>query len=272
MKKTLRTLIAVLLVAATIFSAFPAAYAYSGYASGQYYNADCGSTKVYTIQFSAGPNLSGAEKNRDSMLDYGNDAFVYCNNDYYYIMTGKFRSYSDAQSYLNSVKYIKGAEDGYITTIYLPEYAVSDFENVYYSCSSYSNYNYCYGSSPRWSTWIPNGFECYEYDNCWWYYNSCYEMSISITQEEICATSQKSRDAILSNAYYNEKSYHGRVTESYLDDSSFDITGYDGCDIFYVRGIVTKEMYYTISFEYPSSNWRTCNSIVEDVCACFYTF
>ena len=272
MKKTLRTLMALLLVAATVFSAFPVAFAYGGYSYGQFYYADCGTTKVYTIQFSAGPYLSGAEKNRDSMLDYGNDAFVYSKNDYYYIMTGKFRSYSDAQSYLNSVKYIKGAEDGYITTAYLPEYAVCDFENVYYSCSSYGSYDYSYGSSPRWSTWFPNGFECYEDGNSWWYYNSDYDMNVTISQEEICATSKKSRDAILSNAYYSEKSCHGYVTESYLNDTSFDITGYDGSYIFYVRGIITKDMFYTISFDYPTANRRYCDSALEDICACFYTF
>lgn len=273
MKKTLRTILAMLLLAATVFSAFPAAFAKSRYASGQFYCADWGTTDVYTIQFSAGRNLGGAEKNRDSMLDYGNDAFVYSKDDYYYIMTGKFRSYSDAKSYLNSVKNIKGAEDGYITTVCLPEDAVNDFESVYF-CSS-RTFSPPYNprrNSPRWSTWIPDGFECYEDDNCWCFYNDRYDMSVVISQEEICATSQKSRDAILSDAYYSEEACHSFIIDCCLDDSTFDMTGYDGSNVFYVRGIITKEMFYRISFDYPKVNRRYCDAALEDICACFYTF
>lgn len=243
----------------------------SGFARGQFYNADDGTVKVYTVQYSAGKILAGAEKNRDSMLDYGNDAFIYKKGDYYQVMTGKFRSYDDAQDYLNLVRNIKGADDGFLTAVFLPESAVIDFENAY-SRAGFSANN-IHSASQRWSAWFPQGFESYDSgDNSWLLYNNEQSMSVYITQEEICATSAKSREKILSDAFYSEKSCHSNITDSYIKDNHFDVTGYDGYYIYYTRGIVTSEMFYTISFNYPTANRRYCDPNLESICASFTTF
>lgn len=242
------------------------------YASDQFYYADWGTTNVYTVQFSAGKNVGSAEKNRDHMLDYGNDAFVYYKNDFYYDMTGKFRSYSDAKSYLKSVQKIMGAEDGFITSVDLPENAVCDFENIYYASNSNISSYYSGTGSRRWSTKFPYGFDCYAYDDIWTYYNKDYQMKVVISQQEICATSKKSRDAILSNAYETERSAHSSVTWDQLEDETFDVTGYNGSDIYYVRGVISEDMFYTIRFEYPEKNRLYCDSVLENVRDRFSTF
>ena len=241
------------------------------FAAGQFYNAEEGTVKVYTVQYSAGKILAGAEKNRDSMLDYGNDAFVYKSGDYYHVMTGKFRSFDEAQYYLGLVRNIKGADDGFLTAIFLPEYAVIDFENVY-SKSGFSAKEPA-GGSARWSAWFPQGFESYDSgDNSWLRYNSEQAMSVYITQEEICATSVKSREKILSDAFSSEKSCHSSISDAYIKDNFFDVTGYDGSYIYYTRGIVTSEVFYTISFNYPIVNRRWCDPNLSSICASFSTF
>lgn len=241
------------------------------FARSQYYNADDGTVKVYTVQYSAGDILAGAVKNRDSMLDYGNDAFIYKKGDYYHIMTGKFRDYEEARDYLRLVRNIKGADDGFIATVYLPEQAVAEFESVY-AQSGFSSAD-AHDGTLRWSAWFPQGFDCYDSgENSRLYYNSEQSMSVVITQEEICATSPKSRDKILNYAFEAEKACHSNIKDSSVKDNHFDVTGYDGSYIYYTRGIVTSEMFYTISFSYPVSNRRWCDPNLESICAGFRTF
>ena len=79
MKKRFRTVIALLLAAITVCSLSAVAFAENPgytYTTEQTYQSDENQVFVYTVQVSAGCNLSGAERVRDYMLSKGFDGFI----------------------------------------------------------------------------------------------------------------------------------------------------------------------------------------------------
>ena len=105
--RTLRCVLALLLLTAALVSTVPVASAFN---EGQYYEANYSRTKVLTVQVAATKYLSGANSIRDEMLGYGYDSFVYKYEGKYRIMCGKFRSniydsepYKQAQFYQGEI-------------------------------------------------------------------------------------------------------------------------------------------------------------------------
>lgn len=290
-------LISAVLLIAMLVGILPAAFAdgaaagsgTGNYTPAQYYVYDEYGTKVYTVQFSAGEVLQGAEKNRDAMLAAGYDAFVYKQGAVYYIMSGKFRSYADANSYRSKVEKVKGAEDGFITFAMLPEWAVTDFESAYYGMPAIflndaasfgagkgdyrqSNGNPLLSGAYRdwsdygWSISIPSSFSVYdESSEHRLYYHYDYDMAVEISWEPVAAQSAKSREAILSSDYESELKKHQRVTYDALHDDYFTATGFDGDYVFYIRGILKGSTYYRMSFCYPAANKGWCDPLLESI-------
>ena len=73
MKKSFRSIVALLLAVLTVCSLSAVAFADNGYTydDDQIYQADENQTFVYTVQVSAGPSRSGAERVRSYMLSKG---------------------------------------------------------------------------------------------------------------------------------------------------------------------------------------------------------
>lgn len=129
MKKTFRSLIALLLAVLMMSSLSVTAFAeqYS-YPDGQMYNEDESQVEVYTIQIAAGPNLSGAERARTCMLSKGFDCFVYDVGGYYRIMCGKFDDIVNATAYRALIWKELKTEEPYITKAFLPQSALDEFD------------------------------------------------------------------------------------------------------------------------------------------------
>ncbi len=95
--------------------------------SGDFFRASEENTvKVYTVQFSAGPSFSGAERNRSKMMSYGYQSFVYKKNLMYRVMTGAFWSEEEAKKYCEQIHQNTDQQDAYVTTALLPEWYVAE--------------------------------------------------------------------------------------------------------------------------------------------------
>lgn len=130
MKKSIRSLIALLLAVLMMSSLAVIAYAEDPtyiYTDGQYYEADESLIYVYTVQVSAGPNQSGAERTRAEMLAAGFDCFLYSVDDGFRIMCGKFQDVGNAYRYCELIKKKTERDKAYVTGAYLPESALEDF-------------------------------------------------------------------------------------------------------------------------------------------------
>lgn len=128
MKKTFRSLIALLLAVLMMASLSVTAFAeeYS-YPDGQMYEEDESQVEVYTIQIAAGPNLSGAERTRTCLLSKGYDCFIYETACCYRIMCGKFYDIVNATSYRDLIWEKLKTEEPYITKAFLPQSAIDEF-------------------------------------------------------------------------------------------------------------------------------------------------
>ena len=135
--KSSQRIILALLVSALLMTVMPSVRA-AEYPVDQYYKAADGGVEVYTVQFSAGENWDGAVAARDKMLARGYDAFLYQADEVYRIMAGKFRkeNYADAKAYRDAIREVPGRENAYLTRVYLPDWAIEEFEAVYYGGST----------------------------------------------------------------------------------------------------------------------------------------
>ena len=283
--KTKLSFSAIIVTLAVLFALAVCAAAESRYSPDQYYVQDDTAEKVYTVQFSAGEVLQGAEKNRDTMLSCGYDAFVYKEGNLYCIMSGKFRSYADANKYRSELEKVKGAEDGYITYASLPTWAVTEFETVYYgnmpsifldqpekagvqanTANPLINDYYTDRSDLGWSISVPSSFRLYtEGDGFRTYYNYNYDMAVRVSWESVAASSAQSYERILSADYNAELRKHREVTYDALHDDYYTATGYDGDYIFYVRGILKNSRFYHLEFYYPTVNRYYCDPTLESI-------
>ena len=107
MKKLMRSALALLLavlmtasLAATALAEGPAGI----YTDEQYYEADESQETYYTVQVSAGCNLDGAQRVRQTMLKAGFDCFVYYVDGMYRVMCGKFQHKEDALRYRDLIR------------------------------------------------------------------------------------------------------------------------------------------------------------------------
>lgn len=134
MKKTIRSLLALLLAVLMVGSLTVAAFAEDSadkYPVGQSYKDGEGDTEVYTVQVSAGPNLDGAERTRDQMLRDGFDCFIVEKDGLYYIQCGKFQDKGNAFLYRELILDKTERERAYVTSVTLPKAAVEEFVEHY---------------------------------------------------------------------------------------------------------------------------------------------
>ena len=129
--KPFRSSISLLLILVLCLSLCPAALAYT-FADDQYFEENKNLTHVYAVQVSAGSNYNGAVKRRTEMLALGLDCFLYYKDGKYRVMCGKFRDLDEATAYRDNVKALSGRDNAYTTNAYLPESAITAFENIYY--------------------------------------------------------------------------------------------------------------------------------------------
>ena len=129
---TLRSLLALLLLAAMAFSFCPPAWAGILYPDDQYYVCDEDETHVFAVQVVATNKYASAVSMRTKMLNAGYDAFIYEYEGKYRVMCGKFRDKQEALVYQQSIHVHTDREGAYVTNAYLPEYAVWNFEDIYY--------------------------------------------------------------------------------------------------------------------------------------------
>lgn len=130
MKKSFRTVIALLLAAVTLCSLSAVAFAENPgytYTADQTYQADENQVFVYTVQVSAGCNLSGAERVRDYMLSKGFDGFIFEVDGGYRIMSGKFPHREDAWNYCDLIHKKTERGTAYVTDVRLPQEAIDEF-------------------------------------------------------------------------------------------------------------------------------------------------
>ena len=130
MKKSFRSVIALLLAALTICSLSAVAFAEDPgytYADEQIYQADENQVFVYTVQVSAGPSRSGAERVRSYMLSKGFDSFLYEVDGGYRIMCGKFPHQEDAWAYCGLIHKKTDRGTAYVTDVRLPQDAIDAF-------------------------------------------------------------------------------------------------------------------------------------------------
>lgn len=130
MKRTVFSLLSVLVVLSMLFSLSAVAFA-DGFERDQYYEEDRNGEIVYTVQISATESLSGAENLRNRMLGLGFDCFVYNSYGLYHVMCGKFYSKADAETYRNAIIGSTDRSSAYVTTALLPAGLVEAFAEVY---------------------------------------------------------------------------------------------------------------------------------------------
>ncbi len=99
----------------------------SPYPDEQFYQADEGETEIFTVQVSAGPNLSGAEFLRSQMLKAGFDCFVYQTEGGYRIMCGKFTDRDNAVLYRDMIREETEQKNAYVTEAMLQDAVIKDF-------------------------------------------------------------------------------------------------------------------------------------------------
>ena len=139
--KIFQSSVSLLLVLLLCLSLCPSSFAYN-FPDNQYYEEDRSLTHVYAVQVSAGTSYNGAVKRRTEMLSLGLDSFLYYRDGKYRIMCGKFRDLDEATAYRDNVKALSGRDNAYTTNAYLPESAITEFENIYYG---YGMGNHLYG-------------------------------------------------------------------------------------------------------------------------------
>ena len=130
MKKTFRSVIALLLAALTVCSLSVVAFAEDQtcpYADEQIYQADENQVFVYTVQVSAGCSRSGAERVRSYMLSKGFDSFLFEVDGGYRIMCGKFPHAEDAWAYCDLIHKKTERDTAYVTDVRLPQDAIDAF-------------------------------------------------------------------------------------------------------------------------------------------------
>ena len=130
MKKTFRSVIALLLAALTVCSLSVVAFAEDQtcpYADEQIYQADENQVFVYTVQVSAGCSRSGAERVRSYMLSKGFDSFLFEVDGGYRIMCGKFPHAEEAWAYCDLIHEKTDRGTAYVTDVRLPQDAIDAF-------------------------------------------------------------------------------------------------------------------------------------------------
>ena len=130
MKKCFRSLVALLLAVLTLCSLSAVAFAENSgytYADEQIYQADENQVSVYTVQVSAGPILSGAERVRTYMLSNGFDSFILESDGFYRIMCGKFPHQEEAWAYCDLIQKKTDRGTAYVTDVCLPQDAIDAF-------------------------------------------------------------------------------------------------------------------------------------------------
>ena len=133
MRNRLRSAIAFLMVLLTICS-FPFVTALAAdyrYPADQYFTENTSLTKGFAVQVSAAKDYESAVKRRNSMLERGYDAYIYYVNGFYRTMCGKFRSTAVAEHYRDYICSHTDRSDAYLTNVYLPEWAYTEFETIY---------------------------------------------------------------------------------------------------------------------------------------------
>lgn len=134
MKRSMRTLIALLLAVLMLSSLAATAFAEENetkYPAGQFFTDGEGSVTVSAVQIACGPNRAGAEYLRDTMLRDGFDCFVLEENGMYRILCGKFQDKWNAYLYREMILKETEREEAYVHEVSLPQDAVDAFVESY---------------------------------------------------------------------------------------------------------------------------------------------
>ena len=128
MRKALALLLAILCLGSLCAAA---AADDTRYPADQYFEADSSLTKGFTVQISAYGDKASAVKRRDSMLEKGYDSYIYLVDGKYRVMCGKFRTTEAAKHYRDHICSHTDRDSAYLTNVYLPEWAYTEFEKIY---------------------------------------------------------------------------------------------------------------------------------------------
>jgi hypothetical protein len=132
MRATLRRSLCLLLALLCVVSVCAVAAADdSRYPAGQYFEADTGLTKGFTVQVSSADDLQSAEARRDAMLALGYDSYIYHVDGKYRTMCGKFRTTEGAKQYRDHICAHTDRTGAYLTNVYLPDWAYTEFGKLF---------------------------------------------------------------------------------------------------------------------------------------------
>lgn len=125
LKNTMVLILALVLAASMI----PGASAeYSEY---QYFEAEEGTTEVYTVQLAASGLVGDSASLRKSLLEAGLDGFVLHMNGRCYVMSGKFDTEEEARTYREAVNTLMNRTGSLVVKAKVPEDAVENFRENY---------------------------------------------------------------------------------------------------------------------------------------------
>lgn len=121
-------------------------------------------------------------------------------------------------------------------------------------------------SNTVFQTYPESGTRCYKY------YNSVQQMEIQLFEESSSHYSIPVSSIINSEYERYRRSLPEAVYKAKLTDS-FTLSGYSegGKRIYYLSCTLANNSVYTVYFEYPTSNRRVCDPIVEEVIGSFST-
>ena len=127
------------------------------------------------------------------------------------------------------------------------------------------------------STYIPEGFSTINIDHVcdyagfyYDYYDCAQDMQISLSESSVDVYPVAAGDLV--DVMYS--SYKRELPKAVYDAKEkdwFELSGYDGNYIYYIRCKMANQAFYTVWFCYPTRNRRVCDRIVEQVCADFST-
>ena len=133
--------------------------------------------------------------------------------------------------------------------------------------------NFYYGGSAV----IPNSFFSTNIDHTdeyWGFYYDFYDylqdMQISLAEAPVESYPVVEQD-LVDTMYSSCKRELPKAVYDAKEKTWFELSGYEGEYIYYIRCKLANHAFYTIWFYYPTRNRRVCDRVVEQVCRDFTT-
>ena len=106
-----------------------------GYMSDKEFRMNGRNVVGFAVQVAQGPNREAAMELVQQLRDLGYYAYLYDDTGRDYInkvVCGIFGPEDDAEEYKASIQAVAGIEDAFLIDVWLPKYAVNDFNRLYY--------------------------------------------------------------------------------------------------------------------------------------------